>query len=105
MKGKLSPHATISGKLSEKPHVEASLSSVQGLSGALSVEQTINGELTIGDTFYDNYDGPYEATPKKDVEQTFITSGKRMLKNVKVSGIPYWETSNESGITLYIGGD
>lgn len=104
MKGKLSPHVTISGNLTEKPHVTASLSSQQSLSGALSVGQTINGKLTIGDTFYDNYDGPYNAVPKKDEDQLLETSGKRMLNNVTVSKISYWKTSNpQGGRTVYIG--
>lgn len=100
MKGKLSPHVTISGNLTEKPHVTASLSSQQSLSGALSCKTEIHGGLTL----YDDYDGPYEATPKRDEDQILSTSGKKLSKNVTLNSIPYWKTSNpQGGRTVYIG--
>lgn len=52
----------------------------------------------------DMYDGTYEAIPKVD-EQSFETANKMMVDDFVVKGIPYYETSNQKGITVYIAGD
>lgn len=51
------------------------------------------------------YDGEYVVTPKPFVEQTLETREKLMINDVTVLSIPYYETSNISGITIYIGGE
>lgn len=57
---------------------------------------TIQGDV-------DPYTGDYEVTPKVDA-QTLPTAQKFMADDVKVFGIPYFETSNASdGNTVYIG--
>lgn len=48
------------------------------------------------------YDGDYIVTPKAD-EQTLSTREKRMLDDVTIKSIPYVETSNVDGTTVYIG--
>lgn len=50
------------------------------------------------------YDGSYEAIPKVD-EQLFRTANKMMVGDFAVKGIPYYETSNQKGITVYIADD
>lgn len=47
------------------------------------------------------YDGTYEITPTPEC-QTLNTASKVMLDDVKILGVPYFETSNESGTTVYI---
>ena len=49
------------------------------------------------------YTGAYDVTPDPDVMQTLLTAGKQMTENVTVQKIPYYETSNISGTTVYIG--
>ena len=49
------------------------------------------------------YDGPYELTPKAS-SQTMETSGKLMSQDVVILEIPLYETSNDYGTTLNIGG-
>lgn len=51
----------------------------------------------------DVYEGEYSVTPSSAV-QTLETRGKTMREDVTVLAIPYFETSNESGTTVYIGG-
>lgn len=51
------------------------------------------------------YDGEYIVTPKPFIEQTLETREKLMADDVTVLAIPYYETSNVSGITIYIGGE
>lgn len=48
------------------------------------------------------YDGVYNVTPSQ-YAQELQTSHKMMERNVVVEKIPYFETSNEHGTTVYIG--
>lgn len=48
------------------------------------------------------YEGDYMVIPSA-VEQTLTTREKRMLDDVIVKSIPFVETSNDSGTTVYIG--
>lgn len=49
----------------------------------------------------DLYEGPYVVTPKVSSQQ-LATAHKLMDKDVTVLEIPYFETSNQNGITVYI---
>ena len=48
------------------------------------------------------YDGVYNVTPSL-YAQELQTSHKLLERNVVVERIPYYETSNEHGTTVYIG--
>lgn len=48
------------------------------------------------------YDGEYEVTPKAYDEQTLETANRFMESDVTVHAVPYYETSNVSGETVYI---
>ena len=48
------------------------------------------------------YDGDYEVTPRS-YEQYLDTDNKYMSNDVTIKQIPYYETSNEQGTTVYIG--
>lgn len=50
-----------------------------------------------------DYDGAYTITPKT-VPQTLETKKKRMTGDLLVLAIPYYETSNQNGTTVIIGG-
>lgn len=47
------------------------------------------------------YEGSYEVTPKV-TEQKLATNSKYMKDDVTVYGVPYYQTSNEYGYTVYI---
>ena len=51
----------------------------------------------------DEYEGPYVVTPKAWEEIILDTDYKLMKDDVTVLEIPYYETSNVSGLTAYIG--
>lgn len=53
----------------------------------------------------DIYDGEYVVTPMPYEAQILETKAKTMTDDVTVLAIPYYETSNVSGITIYIGGE
>ena len=48
------------------------------------------------------YDGAYDVIPKADEETILETEGLVMADDVTVRRIPYFETSNISGKTVYI---
>lgn len=51
------------------------------------------------------YDGPYVVTPAID-SQVLSTAQKRMIDNMTVKAIPYFQTSNpQMGETVYIGSE
>lgn len=54
---------------------------------------------------YDVYDGQYEVTPSAHNPIVLETREKLMADDVTVLKIPYYETSNESGLTVYIAGE
>lgn len=58
-----------------------------------------------GGSSYPFYDGEYEVIPKAFQDTTLETSGKVLTQNVHVTEIPYWETSNPTGETVYIGNE
>lgn len=60
-----------------------------------NVVYTIGGEA-------EPYTGSYEVTPKAFASQTLATAGKLMSRNVKVEAVPYYETGNVSGTTVFI---
>lgn len=51
------------------------------------------------------YVGPYEVTPLAESAQTLATAGKQMVEDVTVAKVPYYETSNVDGTTVYIAGE
>jgi len=69
-------------------------------------EEVLVGRISIaGLPVYVNelYTGPYEVTPKPYDVQTLQTINKTLQNNVTVFTIPYYEVSNTSGKTCYIG--
>lgn len=48
------------------------------------------------------YDGAYEVTPSAHEAQTLETAGHVMEDDVTVKIIPFFQTSNVSGDTVYI---
>lgn len=71
----------------------------------LSNNPELKGYISISRGSSEIYDGEYTVTPKPFEEQTLETRSKLMANDVTVLAIPYYETSNISGITIYIGGE
>ena len=49
------------------------------------------------------YEGTYRVTPLPYVDQELRTGSSYVKRNIVVEKIPYFETSNEHGLTVYIG--
>ena len=52
----------------------------------------------------EDYIGEYTIRPKAE-EQIMSTRDKRMIKDLKIEAIPYYEVSNQNGKTIIIGGN
>lgn len=89
----------------EELHLDATLTPTQRIGGVLQGIQTLIGSVTVGNCGYEEYRGDYEVIPKVSSDQVLSTKDKKMNRDVTVFKVPYWETSNESGITVYIGVD
>lgn len=76
---------------------ESALMSVESAEAVLEAEACIY----VGGTGTP-YSGPYEVTPKAYDEQILETAHKYLTQNVTVYEVPYYETSNLSGETVYI---
>lgn len=75
------------------------------IEGSLKAEGVLIGEVGFPHCNYPEvYDGEYVVTPKS-VEQTLPTNEKYMEDDVTVKKIPYYETSNLYGETVFIAGD
>lgn len=79
------------------------------LSGSASVTQTLSKASTVlGDIKVPKvinpsiYQGDYQATPRAENEVVLPTQGYLMAEDVVVLKVPYYETSNLSGETVYI---
>jgi hypothetical protein len=59
-------------------------------------------EKTVGITDKDLYEGVYEIIPSTEI-QTIECSGKYMSDDLVCKEIPYYEVSNNDGLTVYIG--
>lgn len=97
--------------------ITAFLNGEQGITGIINSEQLITGTIKVLDSNKlngniilpkvikaDIYQGDYTVIPKS-YEQNLLTKNKHMVDDVLIQEIPYHETSNESGTTVYIGGD
>lgn len=107
--GSLSPVRNITGTLSNNiTHITGKITETSTLTGTLTeTNEQITGALIIPvqrDEETGTYDGEYIVTPKPFNSQTLYTAGLIMQHNVLVHKIPYYETSNVTGDTVYIGG-
>ena len=116
--GQVQTHGTVSGVVNyEKQHqigivhikdnIEGIIQQKNNLSGVINNNNNLIGSInyhTEGGSDVPPYEGEYVVTPRI-YEQSLATKNKLMKADVKVKEIPYYETSNISGKTVYIGGE
>lgn len=83
--------------------LNATFQSCNNLKASFATNTDMSGsiESTVYVPVLDDYHGPYVVTPQT-VEQTLPTEDKHMVRDVTVLSVPYYEVSNQSGITVYI---
>ena len=83
--------------------LKAVISNSVSLIGKLNPTNKLQGIISAIEPV-ESYKGDYTITPKVD-SQTMRTKNKKMEDNITVLAIPYYETSNLTGKTVYIGGN
>lgn len=94
------------GSLSSVIDMTGTLSNTSNnVSGKISGNSILSGNLNMaaGPSF-DVYDGSYEITPDTDNNIVLDSKLKFLHYDVVIKQIPYYETSNQTGTTVYIGG-
>ena len=100
----------VTGNISSINNINATLfSPKEQIQGNLTIiTETITGKVTYGNgtgEYVPVYDGDYEVVPVAFQDITLPTKDKKMMSDVVVKEIPYYETSNLSGgTTVYIAG-
>lgn len=86
--------------------LDGELTLITVLDGEIANLLELDGELGIvlqgGGSVYPWYDGETEVTPRAYDEVVLYTNGKVMPSDVTVFRVPYYETSNPDGTTVYI---
>ena len=93
------------GTINSTPTITGTISDgrVGNLQGIIQSNGTIVGKIAI-EGVEETYKGTYEVTPKVH-PQSLPTKNKVMKEDVSILEIPYYETSNLFGKTVYIGGE
>lgn len=83
--------------------LKAVITDTTNLIGKIAGISNLKGIVSLSESV-ESYQGDYIITPKIK-SQSIKTKNKKMEENVTVLAIPYYETSNLSGKTVYIGGE
>ena len=98
----------VSASINRIPEVKTTISSKPSniLKGTFYGKGNINASFSLPQSRkdIDIYSGPYEVIPKVK-NQILNTKDKMLSRNLFIDKIPYYETSNKSGYTVYIGGE
>ena len=92
------------GCLNFKIPLIGTIRSETSITGKLKTEDVVFGKIQLSGNL-SIYNGDYTVTPSVE-EQTLKTANKKMLEDVTVKKIPFYETGNLSGgHTVYIGSE
>lgn len=96
------------GDVRTKAFIEGEIKTKATLVGDIS-SRCLIGEIEIGRVVIkryetEEYEGAYAVTPTVE-NQTLETANKRLLNDIEIQAIPYYDVSNEYGRTIYIGGE
>jgi len=83
------------------------------MNGVIETNDTLMGKITTNEEITatidyvkvipkKNYEGPYTIKPSIN-QQVYDTNDKTMINDLTIQAIPYFETNNEYGKTVYIG--
>lgn len=100
--GGIESDGEVSGVIDISDDITTQISMEGQIEGHIYGEPTIQGEVILTSCVeIPPYQGDYEVTPRTD-EQSLPTKSKYMLDDVTVKAIPYYETHNDYGTTVYI---
>lgn len=102
--GQINPVQTLRGTISAPSILKGTMNICPSLIGKINPKENLKGTITVPSEHYEHYQGKYIVTPKT-TSQTLHTANLVMDDDVTILEIPYFETSNLSGKTVYIGGE
>lgn len=102
--GTLSSSSVLTGSIGASGLLNGLINANAGLQGTIIESNVLKGDLSMEAASYPVYSGDYEVTPSTE-SQTLNTMNKVMADDVSIKEIPYFETSNEYGKTIYIGSE
>lgn len=83
--------------------IKGTLETEINITGNLTTDTNLIGTIIEGEgTHRSVFSGSYEITPQVN-SQTLETNNKIMTDDIEISSIPYRETPNQYGKTVYIG--
>ena len=81
---------------------ELNAAGICGSMNTANMTGTIGNGIVKYDSSTELYTGEYNVVPKAAEEQKLPCAGKKMLKDVDIKAIPFFETANATGTTVYI---
>lgn len=101
--GRISAEGGLAGRLSPSGSLSGALSATECLSGGLTSSGALTGALAAaGASEWPVYTGETEVLPRAHARSILPTAHRSMASDITVLEVPYWETGNDSGITVYI---
>lgn len=95
----------ITGNITSSININGSLSSNSNLIAKVENINNLDASLNIGGSgSYLDYSGSYDIIPNQN-NQTLQTENRVLRQDLLVEKIPYFETSNDYGKTVYIGSE
>ena len=93
----------ITATLSDVVQMTGDLSAQETISAGISAEETMSAVLTVPEIIASpEYNGEYTVVPRALEDTEIPVAGYRMREDLTVTKVPYYETSNISGETVYI---
>jgi len=96
------------GEPKSRANLEGEIRTKASLVGDISSRCVIGdvevGRVVIKHDEAENYDGDYIITPSGE-KQILETANKKLIDDVEIKAIPYYDVANEYGRTIYIGGE
>lgn len=101
---KLNQVITIKGAINDRQSIHGAISSNGMLSGSVKKSDNMSAVVGIYEGMNpEKYDGEYNFTSTVEGDTVVDTKFKFLRDNITVGKIPYYETSNPTGTTVYIG--
>lgn len=104
LQGQINTVQTLQGTVVAPVVLKGAINSCSFLKGKINPKNILQGNIIVPIEHYEEYKGEYSVTPKVS-SQTLHTQNLVMKNNLTILEIPYFETSNETGNTVYIGGN
>ena len=100
----IKPVVSISGEIQKRADISGSVNGISKISGEVNPEKHMDASVSLfGDKEPIRYSGDHEFTANTEEDYSVDTKFKMMSSNIVIKKVPYFETSNPTGTTIYIG--